>query len=141
MHTKGTTMRPVVLAGCIAVVLAQPLCAQDLRVAPDYYIDGVFAASMAQQIALACPTLSVNPVATSTLSSGVLARLESEGYDITNLDFDVRAGQQALDQRVTAFGERTGLQSGALTETVCLAGQREIKAGSDVGKLLLTVGN
>lgn len=133
-------MKTLAMTGLLVVTM-QSASAQDRTVAPDYYIDGVFAASMAQQIALSCPTLSVNPVATSTLSGGVLARLESEGYDITNLDFDVRAGQRALDQRVAAFGERTGLQSGALTETVCLAGQREIEAATEVGKLLLIVGN
>lgn len=134
-------MKQISLIAAAMAICTTGVFAQDRPVAPDYYINGVFATSMAQQIALACPTLSVNPATSSTLSGNVLGRLEEDGFDITQLDFDTQVGQQALDQRIAEFAERTGLQSGALTATVCLAGRREIEAQTDVGRLLLEVGN
>lgn len=123
---------------CLAT-LATP-CLAETRVAPEYYLDALFDASMAQQIALACPALSVNPAATSAMTGQVLERLEADGFDMANPDFDAAQAQAGFAARLSAFAERTGLGDGAATDVVCAVGRSEIDGATKIGALLVAVG-
>ena len=118
-------------------LLASPVQADDLT-APDYFVDTVVATGIAQQLARACPTLSLNPQSVAKDSDDLMNQLADDGIMSADEmpwteDANTRIGAQ-----VQAFLTRTGLD--APTEAkVCDAGLAEIAEDTAIGRYLLEV--
>ena len=123
----------------MAALLAGPAWAQD-RAAPGYYIEALVATTAAQQLALACPQVSVNPVNAKLYAEEVMARLEADGFDLTAPDLGMSDATGALEAQRLAFLNRHGLGEGAAQDVVCTAARAEIAEGGAIGHLLLEAG-
>ena len=123
----------------LLVLLGAPVAAQETVPAPVYFVEGVFASATAQAVALACPTLSVDPRAAAALSGGILARLTEDGFDPDNLLQRMEDPAPAIAALQDAFLARHGLAEGAASELACAAGEAEIAEESAVGDLLVEV--
>ena len=123
----------------VALGLTASVAWADLRPAPGSFLDTVVAASTAQQLALACPILSINPGVITEASSQVMARLEDEGFDITREDLGMEDATAAIRARQNAFLEKHGLFDGAPTADVCASGISEIAEATAIGQFLLEV--
>ena len=103
--------------------------------APDYYIDGLFSVSTAEQFANFCPTIAFDLDRANAVVAGVLKRLSDDGItgdailELTGVEDGVAALQ-------AAFVERHGLD-GAAQDAVCTAARSEIAAGSTIGDILV----
>lgn len=132
-------MTPRKLIGVIALgVMPFGALAGGERPAPDYYLDVLIATTTAQQLALSCPTLSVNLPAMAEASGAVINRLSEDGFDMTAEKTGMADASAAIAARQTAFVEKYGLD--APTEArVCAAGRAEIAAGTVMGSYLIEV--
>jgi hypothetical protein len=131
-------VRGLVLPAALAA-LAAPVAAQDRPAAPEWFVGRLVDASMAQAIAGACPTLSVDPLGASTWSQLTLGRLEREGFDPTSPLEGMADPTAALGARQGEVAARLGLADGASPREACAAGRAEIAAGSELGGLLTEV--
>ncbi len=99
----------------------------------DYGVDRL----IARVIGRDCSGLAFNKLGADVLWRGIAGDLSDEGY--TRADFAALEGhidQDALYEGVDAYFARNNLRSRA---AVCRAGQREIAAGSRIGKMLEAV--
>jgi hypothetical protein len=107
--------------------------------APDYFLDGAFETSTAQVVARACTTLSVDPVAVSARTEGLLERLAGDGFTLDNIAERMDDPSAAIRRRQAAFLDRHDLVEGAPEAEVCAAGRREIEEETAMGTLLTEV--
>ena len=124
---------------CVAVIclLAGPVAAED-TVAPDYFVDTVVATGVAQQLARACPTLSLNPQSVAKDSEAMLAKLSEIGVDSAEDMPWAEDANTRIDADVQAFLTRYGLDA-PTEETVCSAGMAEIAEETAIGRYLLEI--
>ena len=127
----------------IALAVALPgLAAAQERVllpAPDYFIAAVVASTTAQELARACPTLSLNPPKLQEMTSNLLLQLEDDGFDIGRPDAGMESSEERFVERQQMFLHTHGLDKNPSTEKVCAAGLSEIASESDIGALLVEV--
>lgn len=130
--------RAFITYGClVALTSAVSAAAQD-RPAPDYYLDALINTTIAQQLALACPTLSVNLPRMADAAGAVIARLEEDGFDMTAENTGMADATQELAAMQDAFVVRHGLEAPD-QKAVCAAGVAEISAKSVMGSYLIEV--
>jgi len=124
-----------------ALLLAmQPVWAEERpRPAPEYFLQMVLATTTAQQLALACPSLSFEIVSASRDSGAVLSQLEADGFDGDLLEEQMVDPTPIFEARQAAFLAKHGLTEGAAQERVCAAGVAEIADGSAIGTYLVEV--
>lgn len=126
-----------------AAIIACALCATpawaDLRPAPGYFLDAIVATSTAQQLALSCPEVSIDPVIIGKASGAVLTQLEADGFDVNAADMGMLDASADIQARQEAFVAKHGLAEGASTEAVCAAARAEMADGTDIGTYLVEV--
>ena len=125
-------------AAVLSLVLVAPAVAQPADPVSDF-ADAVFAATAAQAVALACPTLSLDFVAASRLSDRTLGALGDAGVDPATLPDHPSDPYGAIAAAQDAFRARHGLVDGADAGVVCAAGAAEIADRSGIGILLVEV--
>lgn len=130
----------MIRALAISLAFAAPAAAQDLKAAPDYYLDAVMDFTMAEQLARSCAALSVRADVMQARSAEVLARLEADGFDTTRADAGMTDPTMEILQRQQAFVERHDLPDAPGEAEVCAAGLAEIAAASQMGSFLMEVG-
>ncbi|SPH21732.1 hypothetical protein ASD8599_02483 [Ascidiaceihabitans donghaensis] len=108
------------------------------RPAPEYYLDALIDTTTAQQLALACPTLSVNLPRVAQATGDVIARLEEDGFTMTAEQTGMEDATDALASRQDAFVTKYGLQNPS-ADAVCAAGRAEIQEGTVMGSYLIEV--
>ena len=123
----------------VVFCFASAVQAQEARPAPDYFVDSVMATTTAQQLAVACPTLSFNIIAASRATGPVMERLIEDGFDPDQLESQMTGFAEAMAARQAAFLARHDLSDGAESEKVCAVGAAEIAEGSDIGSFLTKV--
>ena len=124
----------------LATLLATTVAASAEQVpAPDYFVATVVETSTAQQLALSCPTLSIDPVKAARRTEDVLTRLSEDGFTPENLETRMADPAEAIAALQNAFLAKHQLADGASTEAVCAAGKAEIAEDSAIGALLLEV--
>jgi len=128
-------IRTAIIA-CVA--LATPAWAE-LRPAPDYFLDAIVATSTAQELARACPTVSIDPVVLGNASGDVLSQLEEDGFDVLADDLGMEDTGPGIKLRQDAFVAKHGLANGAETEAVCAAARSEMAEGTQIGTYLVEV--
>ena len=119
--------------------LATPVLAQE-RPAPDYFLDAVLAMDTSQRLAVSCPAVSVNPAAAAKYSQDVLDRLTADGFDLSVPGMGMESAEAPLAARQQAFMAKHGLSDGAAQDVVCAAARAEIAEGTQIGQLLIEVG-
>lgn len=134
--------RGVVRALAYALILAGPAAAQedapDLPPAPDWFVEAVVDITTAQRIAHSCTALEVDIGLVQEVSNQTMARLMSEGYDISRDDGGMLPSREKFAQRQQAFMERHDLAATQITEDmVCAAGRAEMEDTTGIGRLLL----
>ena len=110
--------------------------AAELRAAPEYYLAALIDSSTAQQLALSCSDLSVDPVRMARLSRDIIDRLEADGFTMTADNTGMADASDILAARQADFVSKHGLQA-ADEARVCAAGRAEIAEGSGMGLLLI----
>ena len=118
-------------------LLAAPVWAED-AVAPDYFVDTVMATSVAQQLARACPKLSLNPQTVAKDSDDLMNQLASDGIMSPSQMPWAADANMRIEIKVQAFLTEYGLDAPS-EDKVCEAGLAEISAGSEIGRYLLEV--
>lgn len=98
------------------------------------------ASTTAQALALACATISVNPVALQAVTTDILQRLEADGFDVSRSEAGMLPSTEAFDARQQEFLTKHGLSDTATPDAACAAAEAEMAEGSAIGTLLLTVG-
>ena len=132
--------QPFTLVRCAAAGLtlwATAATAAD-RPAPDYYLAALINTTTAQQLALSCPTLSVDLAAMADASGVVINKLEADGFTMTAEQTGMTDSADALAARQDAFVAKHGLTTPSL-ELVCAAGKAEIAEGTTMGSFLIEV--
>ncbi|PWJ12479.1 DUF5333 family protein [Jannaschia seohaensis] len=127
------------LAVAATLALALPAAAEDLRSAPDYFVESVMRTSTANILAVNCAGLSVDLGAISQLSAEILDRLTEDGFTPRILAEEMADPSEAIAVLQDAFLAKHGLATGASEAAVCAAGRAEIAEGSEIGALLLEV--
>ncbi len=127
-------MRLAALA-LILPLLGTSLSAQELRPAPAFYTEAIFAIRMADALALDCPDIQVDFAATQTQVDAMNAQLDQEGFDLDQpfaqmIDFapQIRGLQDA-------FTEKYDLAD-PTSESICAAAHSEMAEATQIGKLL-----
>ena len=120
----------------LLIAAAAPVTAQELRPAPDYFVNTVFGLTVAQALARSCSTVTLNPVAAQQASEALLIRLEEDGFDMTAPHEQMSGAQEAMDAARDAFMTRHGLVQPDETQ-VCAAATNEIAEATAVGLMLL----
>jgi hypothetical protein len=126
----------VIRAAVISLLLAGPAFSQELRPAPDYYTDAVFAVTMAEALATGCATVGVDIGAVSEQMTRLEAQLSEDGFD-TATPFEQMLDPSAVfDAMGRAFLAKHPIE-GQGTEAVCNAASAEIADETLIGSLLL----
>ena len=107
------------------------------RPAPAYFLDVVMASSTAQQLALACPSISVDVIVVAKASGEVMTQLETDGFDTTTDSLGMTDTSDAFAARQDAFLARHDLQDGATADVVCAAARAEMAQGTLIGSYLM----
>jgi hypothetical protein len=108
------------------------------RPAPEYYLEALIDTTTAQQLALSCPTLSVDLAAMAEASGVVINRLEVDGFTMTAEQTGMTDSADALAARQDAFVAKHGLDTPS-PDLVCAAGKAEIAEGTKMGSFLIEV--
>jgi len=116
-------------------VFATAAAAQELRPAPKYFLETMFAVPMAEQLAAYCVTVDMNFVALSVQYDTVTARLAADGFDAEDPFANMVDTQVEMEALQTAFLTRHNL-AGADQARVCAAAMTEISEASLIGLLL-----
>lgn len=127
-----------VICAVVAFGAATSAVSASERPAPEYYLDALIDTTTAQQLALACPTLSVNLPRVAQATGDVIARLEEDGFTMTAEQTGMEDATDALASRQNAFVSKYGLQDPS-AEAVCAAGRAEIQEGTVMGSYLIEV--
>ncbi|MEM1076963.1 MAG: DUF5333 family protein [Pseudomonadota bacterium] len=127
----------MIRAAVISLVLAGPTFAQELRPAPSYYTNTVFAVTMAEALAQGCEALGLNFFAVQSQLEMLEARLGEDGFN-TDEPFDQMHDPSAIfDSMGQDFLTKYPIE-GAGQDAICGAGQTEMKAETLIGRLLIS---
>lgn len=126
----------MIRAGLISLVLAGPALADELRPAPGYYTDAVFAVTMAEALATGCATIGVNIGAVSERMDMLEARLAEDGFDVATPFDQMRDPSAIFDAMGRDFLTKHPIE-GQGPEAVCGAASTEIAEDTLIGSLLL----
>nr|WP_255596672.1 DUF5333 family protein [Cognatishimia sp. MH4019] len=118
-------------------LLASPVLAED-QTAPDYFVDTVVATGVAQQLARACPTLSLNPQTVAKDSDELMNQLAADGVMSAEEMPWAEDANTRIEAQVQAFLTRTGLDE-PTQDKVCDVGLTEIAEETAIGRYLLEV--
>lgn len=122
----------------VGMLVAGTALAAD-RTAPAYFLDTVMAASTAQQLALACPSVSVNLDVVSKASGDVLEKLKADGFDTTSETLGMQDTNAEFAKRQAAFLAQHDLAEGADADAVCSAARVEMAQNTQIGAYLMEV--
>ncbi len=128
----------MIRAALLLGLTAMPALAQDGPRAPDYFVDVVVASGIAQQLALSCPDLSLNPQTVAKDSDDLLNRLADDGITDPNSMPWAEDANARIDTQVQDFLLQYRLDEPS-EEKVCGAGKTEILNETTVGRYLLDV--
>lgn len=126
----------------LAMAVLPPVVAlaDDLRPAPDYFVDAMTAITTAENIATACPSLVFDATGAADVTTNVLGRLAEDGFDAKNLSAGMADPGDAVRSAQAAFRERHGLsRDGNAFVAICEAGLAEIAEGSQIGAFLAEI--
>lgn len=129
----------LVLAALAAPSVALAEEEAERRPAPDYFVATAFELQAAQAVALACPTLSIDPLAMGRRTEEALSRLTEDGFTPETIETAMEDPTEAIAALQDAFLAEHDLADGASPGTVCAAGRAERAAGSPIGALLVEV--
>lgn len=106
--------------------------------APDYFVDTVVSTGIAQQLARACPTLSLNPQSVAKDSDDLMNQLAADGIMSAEEMPWAEDANARIEAQVQAFMTRTGLDEPTEAK-VCETGLAEIAEDTAIGRYLLEV--
>ena len=135
--TTPLSAAPAALSLALAVGLAGGGAEAQTRPAPDYFVEAVIALQAAEQVAKACPDLSLNAPVIQQATMDVMQRLQADGFDVTRADAGMSASKEAFAAAQADFVGRHGLAGSPPAEKVCAAGRSEMSADSLIGRYLI----
>ncbi|MEL6913269.1 MAG: DUF5333 family protein [Pseudomonadota bacterium] len=104
-------------------------------VAPDYYLDALFAVTTAERLAQFCPEVDVSLAAANAASEALLSRLAEDGL-VGDALTELSGVEYGVGLRQASFMERHGLNAPSVEE-ICAAAEAEMAEGSALGGLLM----
>ncbi|MEM9392568.1 MAG: DUF5333 family protein [Pseudomonadota bacterium] len=125
-------IRPVL----VLLAFASAANAQDLRPAPDYYTDAVFAVTMAEALAQGCSSVGINFGAIQERMTMLEAQLEEDGFN-TETPFDQMIDPSPIFGAMQQDFLGKHPIEGKGEEAVCGAAAAEIASETMIGSLLL----
>ena len=121
----------------VCMIGANAVSAAD-RPAPAYYLEALIDTTTAQQLALSCPSLSVDLAVMAEATGVVINRLEADGFTMTAEQTGMLSSEDALTARQQVFVAKHGLET-PTPDLVCAAGKAEIAEGTVMGSFLIEV--
>lgn len=122
----------------ITLALAAPAAAQELRPTPAYFAQTIFDSSMAQALAQACGTVSVDPGRAAERGEALLIALQEDGFSPTEPQTEMIDPDAAIRSLQEAFVARYALDSPDEAR-VCEIARAEMDAETGLGLLLVEV--
>lgn len=126
----------MIRASLVSLLLAAPAFAQELRPAPAYYTDTVFAVSMAEALAKGCPALGLNFYVVQERLDMLEARLGEDGFDVKEPFTQMIDPSPVFGLKQQAFLAKHPIEGAAGAE-VCAAGRTEMSDETLIGTLLI----
>ena len=126
----------MIRAAVISLACATPVAAEDLRPAPEYFVDALFATSMAQALAEICEDLGLNFPQMQVTFDTLNTQLSADGFDTEEPFKDMQDMTGQVHQRQSAFLEKHPIE-GATPDEACAAARSEMAEGSAIGALLM----
>lgn len=127
----------VVRIGMLGLLSCLPACSREPeRDVPEAFYQAAVAMGVAQKIATNCDDLEFSSEASTILLADAKVEMLSAGLseeDIIGISEDLSSDRLGAD--IAAFAQNNNLDN-EKPETFCTAGKAEIKAESNIGKLL-----
>jgi hypothetical protein len=121
----------------VALTMASPLSAEDLRPAPDYYVDTLFAVTMAEALAISCAPMGMDLLAAGSATTELQEQLTADGFDTDMLATQMIDTSPALLDLQTAFLEKHPDLSEPDEDAVCAAARAELAEETAIGAYLV----
>lgn len=131
--------RALLLAAVATGAAAASVAAQDLPAAPQYYLDFVIGASLAEQYNANCPTVEIDPETYTIALKDVQAKLQADGFP-TVKPHEHMLLPPASETDGTIFAMLDRNQAAADPEAAfCAEAAQEMEKGSVAGSFLMGV--
>ena len=115
---------------------ALPASAQDLRPAPDYYIDALFSLTMAEALAQSCSTMGMDLLAAGAATTELQEKLIADGFDAEEPFAQMIDPAPVLRDLQTAFLIKHPDLNTPDEAKVCAAAQVELEEATTIGRFL-----
>lgn len=124
-----------VTSALMIAAMAAPAWAEELRPAPDYYVEAVFAIQMAEALALDCDAVTVDLFATQARVTEMTEALVADGFDADQPFAQMIDPAPRLRDMQAAFVGQYGLEDPD-QDALCAAARSEMEKTSPLGALL-----
>jgi hypothetical protein len=121
----------------VALTMASPLAAEDLRPAPDYYVETLFAVTMAEALATSCAAMGMDLLAAGAATTELQEKLIADGFNPDALVTQMIDPAPALRDLQTAFLEKHPDLSAPEEDAVCAAARAELAEETAIGAYLV----
>lgn len=120
----------------LLLALTSPLAADELRPAPDYYVETLFALTMAEALATSCPDIGMDLLAAGARTSDLRDELAADGFEPNALSTQMIDPAPALRDLQAAFLEKHPGLGDPDEASVCGAARAEMAQDTLVGTYL-----
>lgn len=117
----------------VALTMAAPLLADDLRPAPDYYVDTLFSLTMAEALATSCNAVGMDLLAAGATTTELREKLAGDGFDGDQAFSQMIDPGPAMREMQAAFLEKHPGLSDPSEEIVCAVAAQEIAEETMIG--------
>ncbi len=117
-------------------LIATPAFAEDLRPAPDYYVEALFSLTMAEALATSCRTVGMDLLAAGAATTGLTEQLAEDGFDTEQPFAQMIDPAPAIrDLQADFLVKHPGLNE-PTEEIVCNVALAEMAEETVIGRLL-----
>ncbi|MEL6609897.1 MAG: DUF5333 family protein [Pseudomonadota bacterium] len=135
MTTHSPVALPMAIAA-LAVTFAATFAAPARAVeAPDYFVQSIFDATTAEQLAIFCDSVDMDPEGAQAATNALLERLAGDGFDDPAVYPTFTGVEEGVSTRQDAFVARYALDD-PTGDKVCEAARAEMAAGSGISEYL-----
>ena len=125
------------LTFAVALSLAPGMAsAEDLRPAPEYYVETLFALTMAEALATSCSTMGMDLLAAGAATGELQDKLEADGFDRDQPFAQMIDPAPALRALQEAFLEKHPDLAAPDEAQVCAVARAELEQETRVGRYL-----
>ncbi len=120
----------------LTLALSAPLAADELRPAPDYYVDALFTLTMAEALATSCTAIGMDLLAAGATTTELREKLSADGFDGDQAFSQMIDPGPAMREMQAAFLEKHPGLNAPSEEIVCAVAVQEIAEETRIGGFL-----